>query len=247
MPAGVRAADAAFEGGNVAVDTGCNTGCGDLHRRRRRRHVRADRHDADGVRRPAGQQVEQPVLAVLTGTATVAIDGRCPDADERRQRARARRARRGPTDDGGGQTRRPDRGPRLTRAAASRQADRTPRCRCSRRPPPGVKARPPSPPAAAGRSRRLADGRRGRCRRARRRASSACSSASPRRRRRRLDARRRSAPSAGGVGGASGGLLPVRAVVDARRPVGRDDQRRPRQPAGPSAPACRARPPTARS
>ncbi len=51
-----------FDGGTVAVDTGCNTGSGSYTRQRRRRHVRPDRDDADGVRRPGGDGDRAAVL-----------------------------------------------------------------------------------------------------------------------------------------------------------------------------------------
>ena len=75
IPAGVRPPTLRFEGGAVAVDTGCNTGRGTYT-------VAGDAVTFGPIATtrmacldPNGQQVEQAVLTVLTGTATVAIDG----------------------------------------------------------------------------------------------------------------------------------------------------------------------------
>jgi heat shock protein HslJ len=75
VPAGVRPPTLTFQGGTVAVDTGCNTGSGS--------YTLGDGTVTFGPIAttrmacvdPAGGQVEQQVLAVLTGTATYAIEG----------------------------------------------------------------------------------------------------------------------------------------------------------------------------
>jgi heat shock protein HslJ len=73
LPAGVRAPTLTLEGGNLLVDTGCNTGRGDYT-------IAADAVTFGPLAttrmacEPAATQVEQQVLTVLTGTATFAID-----------------------------------------------------------------------------------------------------------------------------------------------------------------------------
>ncbi len=75
VSAGGRTPTIEFTGGNIAVDTGCNLGGGS--------YTLGDGTVTFGPLRltraactdPAGQQVEQAVVAVLTGTATYAIDG----------------------------------------------------------------------------------------------------------------------------------------------------------------------------
>ena len=75
IPAGVRPPTLRLEGGAVAVDTGCNTGRGSYT-------VAGDAITFGPIATtrmacgdPNGQQVEQAVLTVLSGTATFAIDG----------------------------------------------------------------------------------------------------------------------------------------------------------------------------
>jgi heat shock protein HslJ len=74
IPAGVRAPTLLMDGGSVAVDTGCNTGRGSYT-------VSGDSVTFGPIATTrmacvdASGQVEQAVLAVLNGTATVAIDG----------------------------------------------------------------------------------------------------------------------------------------------------------------------------
>jgi len=75
IPAGVRPPTLRLEGGAVSVDTGCNTGRGAYT-------VAADTITFGPIATtrmacgdPNGQQVEQAVLTVLSGTATFAIDG----------------------------------------------------------------------------------------------------------------------------------------------------------------------------
>ena len=59
----------------VAVDTSCNTGTRLVHRRRRDRHVRPDRDDADGVHRPGRRSPSsRRCWPCCSGTATVAIE-----------------------------------------------------------------------------------------------------------------------------------------------------------------------------
>lgn len=73
--AGVRTPTLTFQGGTVAVDTGCNTGSGG--------YTLGDGTVTFGpiattrmaCTNPAGNQVEQQVLTVLTGTATYTIKG----------------------------------------------------------------------------------------------------------------------------------------------------------------------------
>jgi heat shock protein HslJ len=75
IPAGVRPPTLLLESGNVAVDTGCNTGRGSYT-------VAGDAVTFGPIATtrmacvdPGGQETENAVLAVLDGTATVAIDG----------------------------------------------------------------------------------------------------------------------------------------------------------------------------
>ncbi len=75
IPTGVRPPTLTLDAGSVAVDTGCNTGRGTYT-------VAADAITFGPIATtrmacvdPNGQQVENAVLAVLNGTATVAIDG----------------------------------------------------------------------------------------------------------------------------------------------------------------------------
>jgi heat shock protein HslJ len=75
IPAGVRPPTLRLEGGTVSVDTGCNTGSGTYT-------VAGDTVTFGPIATtrmacadPNGQQVEQAVLTVLSGTATAAIDG----------------------------------------------------------------------------------------------------------------------------------------------------------------------------
>ena len=75
IPAGVRPPTLTLDAGSVAVDTGCNTGRGTYT-------VSGDAVTFGPIATtrmacvdPSGQQVETAVLAVLTGTATAAIDG----------------------------------------------------------------------------------------------------------------------------------------------------------------------------
>jgi heat shock protein HslJ len=75
VPAGVRTPTLTFQGGRIDVDTGCNTGGGS--------YTLGDGSVTFGpiattrmaCLDPAGSQVEQQVLTVLTGTATYAIEG----------------------------------------------------------------------------------------------------------------------------------------------------------------------------
>ena len=73
LPAGVRAPTLTLEGGNVLVDTGCNTGRGGYT-------ITGDALTFGPIAttrmacEPAAMQVEQQVLAVLTGSATFAVD-----------------------------------------------------------------------------------------------------------------------------------------------------------------------------
>ena len=89
IPAGVRPPTLRFEGGNLAVDTGCNTGRG-------RYALAGDTITFGPIATtrmacvdPNGQRVEQAVLTVLTGTATSAIDGPVLTLTERHERAPA--------------------------------------------------------------------------------------------------------------------------------------------------------------
>jgi heat shock protein HslJ len=75
IPTGVRPPTLRFDGGAVAVDTGCNTGRGSYT-------VAGDAITFGPIATTrmacldnGAQQVEQAVLTVLTGTATFAIDG----------------------------------------------------------------------------------------------------------------------------------------------------------------------------
>ncbi len=73
LPAGVRAPTLTLEGGNLLVDTGCNTGRGGYT-------IAGDAVTFGPIAttrmacEPAAMQVEQQVLTVLSGTATFAID-----------------------------------------------------------------------------------------------------------------------------------------------------------------------------
>ena len=75
IPAGGRVPTLRFEGGTVAVDTGCNTGLGRLHAVA----ARTSRSDPIALTRMAcvgagAAQTEQAILTVLTGTATSEIE-----------------------------------------------------------------------------------------------------------------------------------------------------------------------------
>jgi heat shock protein HslJ len=74
LPTGASPPTLTFEGGTVSVGTGCNTGSGSYT-------IAGDAVTFGPIATtrmacidPAGQQVEQQVLTVLTGTATTAID-----------------------------------------------------------------------------------------------------------------------------------------------------------------------------
>ncbi len=74
LPAGGRPPTVVFQGGTVAVDTGCNTGSGSYTLAEGSVTFGPIATTRMACTDPNGQQVETAVLAVLSGTATYAID-----------------------------------------------------------------------------------------------------------------------------------------------------------------------------